>query len=147
MATSRRFECPACGSRQAADQLFEALLQVAQHRTPICALCETSQNLHLNFEFGLNASEKDQVVLGAFLPRERETWNDGDSKVTFYPFLVVTHRIGRDRAAWLPYWHTVENGPRSKTKYGQWAPAMDMHLFVDLVDQAREAGLLGPRRG
>jgi hypothetical protein len=63
--------------------------------------------------------------------------------VTFYPFLVVLQRHGREHAAWLPYWHTIEKHGRKPTqKYGQWAPFMDFGLFADLLTQARAKGYL-----
>jgi hypothetical protein len=62
--------------------------------------------------------------------------------VTFYPFLVVTERKGRDQAVWLPYWHVVGDGEENRKKYGQWAPFMDMKLFRDLLAQPRDEGYL-----
>jgi hypothetical protein len=63
-------------------------------------------------------------------------------RVTFWPFLVFTQRDGRERAVWLPYWHTIEDGGTRISRYGQWAPFMDGHLFTNLLDQARAAGYL-----
>jgi hypothetical protein len=62
--------------------------------------------------------------------------------VTFYLFLIVTKREGRDKAVWLPYWHVTQDGEKKTIKYGQWAPFMDMELFEDLLSQARSAGYL-----
>lgn len=99
--------------------------------------------LHLRFDFGLDAVGKDQVVEAAFVPRNPESWPDSLGRtVTFWPFLVITRREKRDRAVWLPYWHIVEDGPRRISKYGQWAPFMDDVLFADLLRQARDSGRL-----
>lgn len=99
--------------------------------------------LHLRFDFGLDAVGKEQVVEAAFVPTSRETWEDSKGrKVEFWPFLVITRRNTRGRAVWLPYWHIVHDGERRISKYGQWAPFMDAVLFADLLRQAREAGRL-----
>jgi hypothetical protein len=97
----------------------------------------------LEFEFGLGAPDKRAAVVGSFLPKVPEAWRDRNgASVTFYPFLVVVERYGRERATWLPYWHVIEHEGRRQTKYGQWAPFMDRHLFEDLVAQAVRAGML-----
>lgn len=82
------------------------------------------------------------VVLGCYLPRPPQNWSTGTQNVTFLPFLVVTETPGGQRSVWLPYWHEVTEGARKKVKYGQWAPNMDHHLFVDLLAQARADGFL-----
>ncbi|RMG26793.1 MAG: hypothetical protein D6724_01035 [Armatimonadetes bacterium] len=107
--------------------------------------------LRLRFDFGLNAPDRACTVRDCFAPRQLESWNEADgSRVTFYPFLVILQRHGRELAAWLPYWHTIDNGFRTVQKYGQWAPFMDFRLFADLLNQAAEKGysfaaLGGPR--
>jgi hypothetical protein len=107
--------------------------------------------LHLSFAFGLGATGTDSAVVAAYLPDPLEEWRDSEGRqVTFYPFLVITQRGGRDRAVWLPYWHTVEHNGGMTSKYGQWAPFMDELLFLSLMTQARQGGHwagLDPRSG
>ncbi len=105
--------------------------------------CGAETALHLSFDFALDVPHKKTEVLASFHPRPLEHWCDsGGRTVTFYPFLIVTKREGRDQAVWLPYWHVVEGGEKVNRKYGQWAPFMDMKLFEDLLSQARNAGYL-----
>ena len=70
------------------------------------------------------------------------SWKDGENDVYYYPFLVITESANGTRGAWLPYWHVTEDasGHRTATKYGQWAPSMDLSLFSDLVGKARARG-------
>ena len=97
----------------------------------------------MSFAFGLDAGGKDQVVEAAFVPEATEDWTDRQGRhATFWPFLVVARRDGRSRAVWLPYWHIVEDGKKRISKYGQWAPFMDDHLFASLLAQARASGYL-----
>jgi hypothetical protein len=99
----------------------------------------------MTFDFGLGVIDKECMIEAVFHPHLLESWNDRDgSKVTFYPFLVVLKRGGRDRAVWMPYWHVIESngGKRPKEKYGQWAPLMDAPLFESLLAQAHKAGVL-----
>ncbi len=95
------------------------------------------------FDFALCVREKNAEVLASFYPHPPEDWLDaGGRTVTFYPFLIVTKREGRDQAVWLPYWHVIRDGEKENLKYGQWTPFMDMELFKDLLAQARNAGFL-----
>jgi hypothetical protein len=101
---------------------------------------DVGRALHLSFDFALGVQDKNAEVLASFYPHQPEDWRGGT--VTFYPFLIVTKREGRDKAVWLPYWHVTQDGEKKTIKYGQWAPFMDMELFEDLLSQARSAGYL-----
>jgi len=47
------------------------------------------------------------------------------------------------RTVWLPYFHVlVEGTAKEKIKYGQYAPYLGLGLFINLVEQARQAGYL-----
>jgi len=151
--TQRLVVCERCGPSPATGStLFEDLLAKALGETRQCTECHAHHvELRLKFSFGLNASDPECTVRDCFMPRHPERWRDADGKeVTFHPFLVVLQRHGREQAAWLPYWHTVERPGRKRAqKYGQWAPLMDFSLFEDLLSQARAkgyllGGLLGP---
>lgn len=145
MATNRYLDCGKCGPTLITISLFEALLDHARHGPPTCPRCHQAAGLRLKFAFGLNAPDSDCTVQECFVPTEPQSWKDaGGNTVTFYPFLVLVHRHGRKIAAWLPYWHLVEYGRKTKMKYGQWAPFMDEHLFIDLITQAREKGYCVP---
>jgi len=141
MATDRFLVCASCGAHPARGKLFDDLLAHARQQAVVCSKCGAPATLRLKFPFGLNAADSECTVRDCFLPRRLEGWKDKDSaNVTFYPFLVVVHRHGRELAAWLPYWHVVERGRKPLTKYGQWAPFMDFHLFADLLSQAQAKG-------
>ena len=141
MATDRVFVCPQCGPFPTRGKLFDVLLARAREEPLRCAKCSGLATLRLKFPFGLNAADSECTVQDCFIPRQLESWKERDgSNVTFYPFLVIVQRRGRELATWLPYWHVVERGPRPMTKYGQWAPFMDFHLFADLLSQARAKG-------
>jgi hypothetical protein len=88
--------------------------------------------------------DRNAKVLVSFYPDhdQLESWNFRGRTVTFYPFLVITERENRDQAAWLPYWHVIQDGEKKSRKYGQWAPFMDMKLLEDLLTQARNADFL-----
>jgi hypothetical protein len=105
-------------------RLFDAVKAVADDSKPACRRCGGSTALHLSFDFALGAQDKNAKVLASFHPRPPENWClvSGRRTVTFYPFLVVTEREGRDQAVWLPYWHVVQTGEKENLKYGQWAP-------------------------
>ena len=143
MATTRYYLCPRCQSKVGAGSLFDALLTVSKS-SPRCESCASTEELHVVFEFGLEAGSPDCKILHSFLPQEPICWSQADSsKVTFYPFLVILQRADDDsHSFWLPYWHVVENKGTTKKKYGQWAPFMDACLFESLVGQAREKGYL-----
>ena len=135
MATRHTFRCPVCEEEMPKSTLFAALKAVAEHSEPACRRCGASTALHLSFDFALGVQDKNAKVLASFYPDEPEGWClvSGRRTVTFYPFLVVTEREGRDQAVWLPYWHVVQTGEKENLKYGQWAPFMDMKLFTDLL--------------
>ena len=101
---------------------------------------DVGRALHLSFDFALGVQDKNAEVLASFYPHQPEDWRGGT--VTFYPFLIVTKREGRDKAVWLPYWHVTQDGEKKTIKYGQWAPFMDMEFFEDLLSQTRSAGYL-----
>jgi hypothetical protein len=125
------------------DTLFDALKEYANVGQPACARCGMPMSLRLRFAFGLGAGDTECTVAACFVPRQLEQWSDATGQgVTFYPFLVVLQRHGREAAVWLPYWHVVATGRSLTTKYGQWAPFMDEHLFRDLLAQARQSGYL-----
>jgi hypothetical protein len=143
MTTRHTFRCPECPEETRKSTLFGAVKAVAEHNKPACRRCGGSTTLHLTFDFALCVQEKNAEVLACFYPDPPEEWPCEGRTVTFYPFLIVTKREGRDQAVWLPYWHVVRNGEkRDHKKYGQWAPFMDMRLFEDLLSQARNAGFL-----
>lgn len=121
---------------------MDALLSLERNRFLRCSKCDAPATLRLKFDFGLNAPDSECTVLDCFVPRRPESWKATDeANVTFYPFLVIVQRHGRNLAVWLPYWHVVERGGRvTQKKYGQWAPFMDFHLFKDLLDQAQAKG-------
>jgi hypothetical protein len=142
MATHHKFRCPACGEETRKSRLFDAVKTVADHSEPACRRCGASTALHLSFDFALCVEDKDAKVLASFYPNRLEGWLCEGRKVTFYPFLIITKREGRDQAVWLPYWHVVRGGEKENLKYGQWAPFLDMELFDDLLSQARNDGYL-----
>ena len=144
MATHHRFRCPACGEETRKSRLYDAVKAVAEDNKPACRRCGAETALHLSFDFALDVPHKNAEVLASFHPRPLEHWCDsGGRTVTFYPFLIVTKREGRDQAVWFPYWHVVRDGENKNVKkYGQWAPFMDIELFEDLLSQARDAGYL-----
>lgn len=142
MATERVFQCPSCRTQVPAASLFEALRSVAESAGPACFRCKTSMVLHLNFDFGLGAQGKAQIVSAAYLPQKLEQWENGGDKVTHYPFLVVAREPDGPQSVWLPYWHLVKTRDRVLAKYGQWAPFMSRDLFAELVMRARNDGWL-----
>ena len=141
MATIRQFICDTCKPANAGN-LFEALRKIATTRSLPCPRCGNPLRLRLKFNFGLNAKHSDCTVLAAFTPQRREKWKDENGNpVEYYPFLVFLKRHGRETAVWLPYWHLVTTKKRVIRKYGQWAPFMDMHLFRNIMRQARQRGI------
>ena len=143
MATVRRSVCEKCHISEDAGPLFDTLKALADKAITPCKTCGAARQIHLVLDFGLDAGGKDSIALAAFLPRKLDSWKDSKARgVTFYPFLVITAGSGGDRAVWMPYWHVVRDGNKRISKYGQWAPHMDLGLFVDLVDQATASGLL-----
>ena len=143
MATKRYYFCQECGSAEVSDGLFDLLLAMTQNDRQSCPQCFGPCELRLKFAFGLNAQNAECTFLHSFLPAKLESWKDRKGHpVIFYPFLVMVKRHGRATAAWLPYWHVVQDGPKKIKKYGQWAPFMNFHLFADLIAQARSKGYL-----
>jgi hypothetical protein len=140
LTTHHTFRCAECEEETRKSRLFGAVKAVADHSEPACRRCGASTTLHLSFDFALGVQDKNAEILASFYPRQPEDWLGGT--VTFYPFLIVTNREGRDKAVWLPYWHVTQDGEKRTLKYGQWAPFMDMELFEDLLSQACNAGYL-----
>ena len=141
MASKRDWVCIRCGHSESAPALFDSLLSIAQGNSRRCDRCAGDAELRIDFPFGLDAPDSQCTVCDSFLPEKLESWPDASGKtVTFFPFLVIAERHGRDLAAWLPYWHVVTDGDREVKKYGQWAPFMDFHLFDSLISQARAKG-------
>ena len=143
MTTRHKFRCPECPvETRKQSRLFDAVKAVADHSEPACRRCGAPTALHLSFDLALGVQDKNAEVLASYYPDRPEAWSDESSgrTVTFYPFLVVTEREGRDQAVWLPYWHVVQTGEKENLKYGQWAPFMDMELFEDLLAQAHDDG-------
>ena len=141
MATRRFLVCAQCGPSPGRGKLFDVLLARAREQPLLCSKCGALATLRLKFAFGLNGADSECTVRDCFVPRVLESWKERDGRdVTFYPFLVIVQRHGRELAAWLPYWHVVDRAHRPVTKYGQWAPFMDFHLFADLLSQARAKG-------
>ena len=150
MATIREVHCKSkkCGHKRPVGPLLDFLLNVANDRKETCHKCNGPVRTYLKFDFGLDGSDSACDLLDCFHPNPLESWIDQKgNRVTFYPFLVILERHNRKQAAWLPYWHIVEDvkGKR-KTKYGQWAPFMDLSLFQDLLKQAQAKGYLGKFR-
>jgi hypothetical protein len=142
MATERYFVCK-CPQPTPAGRLFDALRDIAEGRDLTCLRCETSKELHLVFQFGLEGGSPECRVLAVFSPTgPGATWETAEGEtVTFFPFLVVLE--SNEQHVWLPYWHTVEKSGSLQRKYGQWAPFMSPETFRSLLAQARRRGYLG----
>jgi hypothetical protein len=148
IATLREFFCGKCNHREWPDGMFDALYGSVREGSPPLCECGSERYLEMQFDFGLEAGPFRAEVIKVFLPKEPPEWEiSSGGRVTFYPFLVVVQSLDekKDRTVWLPYWHIVEHRgshKEPKKKYGQFAPHMDIGLFTDLVDQARESGFL-----
>ena|SRR5579872_600224 len=145
MATERYFTCE-CSGRDYCGELFAALHNLAASRESTCPQCGAVKQLHLVFQFGLEAGNMACKVLAVFSPTaSRGTWQKMAGEiVTFFPFLVVLES-DEGQKIWLPYWHTVEKAGHVEKKYGQWAPFLDHDTFRDLLDQAQREGYLRER--
>jgi len=110
LTTHHTFRCPECEEQTRKSKLFGAVKAVADHSEPVCRRCGASTTLHLSFDFALGVQDKNAEVLASFYPHQPEDWRGGT--VTFYPFLIVTKREGRDKAVWLPYWHVTQDGEK-----------------------------------
>jgi hypothetical protein len=146
MATVSRFICEPCGRNIGAWDTIDVFLHwIDQRCAPACRKCNQPYQFHLEFPFAFGADGRMRVV-DVFAPRTPCTWTTEDHhRIDFRPFLVIgeTRDATPKRTAWLPYWH-LDTPPAGKThrKFGQWAPNMDLVLFAELVDQARENGYL-----
>jgi hypothetical protein len=146
MATERYYFCPECQRKTRPPTLFEALEEFSRGGGALNCECGNRRELHLGFEFGLEAKQAKGKVLDAFLPEEPVQWSTQDGRtIRFLPFLVVLQRTDTDEEEvdfWLPYWHIVEGDSGRKRKYGQWAPWMPTDVFSSLVKQACLKGYL-----
>jgi hypothetical protein len=132
--------CPQCQSKEWAGGLFDALNDRANGILHRCPECRAEQELHLTFDFGLDAGPHPAKVLDAFLPTPIRIWpRDGGASVEFYPFLVMVESMDEGyTSAWLPYWHLVRQADGGlERKYGQWAQCLDLESYASLVSKAR----------
>lgn len=149
MATRREYFCKTCRMLVWAGSFFNALKNAAENHVPACPECGGDRTLRLTFELGEGVGPRSWDVVHAFfpskkLPYESVHWPKEDgTPVTFYPFLVVLGKPDHEEetSVWLPYWHLEQNGDKTRYKYGQWAPLMEMAIFEDLLRQARDAGV------
>ena len=126
--------------------MFQALKQLVKSQPRPCSSCGTLTELLLNFNFALGVQTRETASRAGYLPRHSlPTWQENDSNVTFYPFLIIVENKSEawGEAAWLPYFHLID-GSKSKPviKYGQWAPYLGIELFSDLLAQAMNDGHL-----
>jgi len=143
MATERYWRCEGCGHEQWAGQLFPSLLAVAEKKIQACGKCGKPRHLRLIFDHGLGVGKHPCKTLAAYYPRRKVEWTNGSANVRFYPFLVILRSEKEHyQAAWLPYWHVVEDAGTKKHKYGQWAPFIGEREFKDLLRQAKEDGYM-----
>ena len=139
MATTRYYACN-CEESACGKNLFSVLKDFVERKP--CNVCGRPQDLHLIFDFKLDAGKQHCNVLAVFYRRKPVSWCDKTRRqVTFYPFLVILKRDGGKQSCWLPYWHIINESPR-KPKYGQWAPFMGLTEFSSLLAQAHKAGYL-----
>ena len=146
MATTRYFFCTSCDRPSDAGGMLDTLRALANGEQTPCEKCSRPMELRMSFPFAFDAERGDRCIVGAFAPRKPVQWRDSKAHdIEFIPFLVISDALdGSNRTAWLPYWHTDTSDGSTRQKYGQWAPHMDLEIFLDLLDQARERGLLGP---
>lgn len=143
MSTSRYLVCEQCGKKEWAGSLFGALRGIAEGVGSDCPECNSLRQLELTFEFGLNAGSFEYHVIDCYLPDNITTWNDTDGcKVEFFPFLVVLGGTQHEEAIWLPYWHLHHRSDKVRTKYGQWAPLMNISTYKQLQTKAQRDGHL-----
>jgi hypothetical protein len=145
MTTVREWICPdtSCHFKENTNSLFETLLEYTEGNRKNCPEHKECE-LQLTFPFGLGAKDNRCTVLDCFTIKEPEQWSNNGSVVKFYPFLVILKRHNKNTAVWLPYWHVVDG---KKKKYGQWAPFMNMELFMKLLSQAKRKGYINIEDG
>ena len=144
MSTSRYFVCKQCGKKEWAGRLFSALRTIAEGAGTDCPECNSLRQLELTFNFGLGAGPYEYHVVNCYLPENISTWpDDNGCKVEFFPFLVILGgtQYG-ETAIWLPYWHLHHQSDKVRTKYGQWAPLMDIVTYKQLQAKAQRDGHL-----
>ena len=144
MATQRYYICPHCKNKQWPATLFDALRDCATGNIPKCMNCDIESDLHLTFSFGLDVGDHPAKVVAAFFPDNISSWEDAQGAfIEFYPFLVVVQSLEEGhKSIWLPYWHIRSHENRVEKKYGQWAPFIHEGSFLEMLDKARNAGLL-----
>jgi len=144
MSTSRYFVCEQCGKREWAGSLFGVLRGIAEGAGSDCPECGSLRQLELTFKFGLDAGSYEYHVIDCYLPDNITTWYDADGcKVEFFPFLVVLRGTQHEETAiWLPYWHLHHQSDKVRTKYGQWAPFMNIVAYKQLQTKAQRDGHL-----
>ena len=144
MSTSRYFACKKCSKKEWAGKLFNALRASAEGESFDCPECNSLRQLELTFTFGLGAGSYEYHVVDCYLPDDITTWEDGEGcKVEFFPFLVVLGGTQHtETAIWLPYWHLHYRPDKVRTKYGQWAPIMNIATYKQLQAKAQRDGHL-----
>ena len=140
MATDYFLVCDQCESRlYPGFGLFDLLHAKALKSGFCCPVCGADRKASLSFPF--NAGRLEGELTASYIPTTPIIWDEGDTKVQFFPFLViVSSDENGSQNIWLPYWH-VEM-PGRLLKYGQWAPNMDLGAFAELVAQAQQDGYL-----
>jgi hypothetical protein len=143
MATDQNYRCR-CGTRPVDDvQLFDALLNIAKSRRPVCDGCAMTKELALTFHFRLDGGEPQCRVLAVYSPiGPTASWIAAGETITFHPFLVILEDPDEGRKVWLPYWHTGERDGNTRRMYGQFAPFLSYDTFRSLLAQARRDGFL-----
>jgi len=144
MSTSRHSVCKHCGKKVLKDRLFDTLYSFTKGRGFHCLECNTSCQLLLEFPFGLNAGSYEYQVIGCYLPDKIQQWKDskGDT-VEFFPFLVILEDTqNKKKAIWQPYWHGHHQSQNMNPKYGQWATCMDIEIYKQLLEKAKDEGYL-----
>jgi hypothetical protein len=144
VGTSRYFVCKKCNKREWAGSLFDALRAIANDKGPDCLQCSSPRRLELGFTFGLGLGSYEYHVVDCYLPDRITTWNDKeDCKVEFFPFLIILKGSQTEETdIWLPYWHLHHRLGGIRTKYGQWAPFMNIMTYKQLQAKAQKDGHL-----
>jgi hypothetical protein len=143
MATDQTYICQ-CGKKPVDDVLlFDALLNIANSRKPVCNTCDATKELDLTFHFRLGGGEPQCRVLAVYSPiGPTSAWTEAGETITFHPFLVILEDSDEGRKFWLPYWHTAERGGNTRRMYGQFAPFLSVDTFKNLLVQAHRDGYL-----
>jgi len=142
MATNYHFQCPTCGKGHWPGGLHEVFARWTREGGAwTCEECDAPYHFYLTFPFAFGADGRVRMV-DIFKPKTSCVWTDPGTghRIEYHPYLAIGETLDATPklTAWLPYWHSDEHGGRTKMKFGQWAPHMDLQLFAELVDQARE---------